>query len=225
MRVPSSREELARLIDHTILNPAATPMDVERYCREVIDYGFYSVVVNPFYVNLARQILGNRAKVGVVVGFPFGASKSVVKAKEAELAILDGADEVDMVMNIGAFKAGMLDLVKRDIRAVVKVAHEYGVVVKVIIETGYLNRDEKVKAARLVMESGADFVKTSTGYGPGGASEEDVKLLYEAVEGKIGVKAAGGIRNAQQAIAMIKAGASRIGTSHGVEVINSFKPS
>jgi deoxyribose-phosphate aldolase len=144
MKVPSSREELARLIDHTILNPAATPMDVERYCREVIDYGFYSVVVNPFYVNLARQILGNRAKVGVVVGFPFGASKSTVKAEEAELAILDGADEVDMVMNIGAFKAGMLDLVKRDIRAVVKVAHEYGVVVKVIIETGYLNRDEKV---------------------------------------------------------------------------------
>jgi len=139
------------------------------------------------------------------------------------LAILDGADEVDMVMNIGAFKAGMLDLVKRDIRAVVKVAHEYGVVVKVIIETGYLNRDEKVKAAKLVMESEADFVKTSTGYGPGGASEDDVRLLYEAVEGRIGVKAAGGIRNAQQAIAMIRAGASRIGTSHGVEVINSFK--
>ncbi|MFB6491280.1 MAG: deoxyribose-phosphate aldolase [Thermoproteus sp. AZ2] len=217
-----TKESLARLIDHTILNPAATPRDVEKYCREVLEYGFWGVVVNPVYVSYAKSIIGNRARVMAVVGFPFGSHKTSVKLAEAEAAIEDGADELDMVMNIGAFKAGLYELVERDIKAVASLAHDYGAILKAIIETGYLTPEEIVKASQLAARAGADFVKTSTGYGPRGATVEDVQLIYKAVEGRVGVKAAGGIRTAQQAIAMIKAGATRIGSSHGVDIINTL---
>ncbi len=221
--MPKTKEELARLIDHTILNPAATPKDVERYCREVLEYGFWGVMVNPFYVSYAKAIVGNRAKVMSVVGFPFGATKPSLKAQEAEAALNDGADEIDMVMNVGAFKAGLYEIVAREIKAVASVVHDYGGILKVIIETGYLTPDEIAKASLLAVESGADFVKTSTGYGPRGATVEDVAIIRKAVGDRAGVKAAGGIRTAEQAIAMIKAGANRIGSSHGVDIINTFK--
>ena len=221
--VPRSKEELAKLIDHTILSPAATPRDVERYCRETLEYGFWGVMVNPYYVSLAKAVIGNRAKVMSVVGFPFGATKPFLKAREAEAALNDGADEIDMVMNIGAFKAGLYELVEREVKAVASVVHDYGGVLKVIIETGYLTPDEIAKASRLVVDAGADFVKTSTGYGPRGATVEDVEIIRRAVGDRAGVKAAGGIRTADQAIAMIKAGANRIGSSHGVDIINTFR--
>ncbi len=221
--VPRTKEELAKLIDHTILSPAATPRDVERYCRETLEYGFWGVMVNPYYVSLAKAVIGNRAKVMSVVGFPFGATKPFLKAREAEAALNDGADEIDMVMNIGAFKAGLYEVVEREVKAVASVVHDYGGVLKVIIETGYLTPDEIAKASRLVVDAGADFVKTSTGYGPRGATVEDVEIIRRAVGDRAGVKAAGGIRTADQAIAMIKAGANRIGSSHGVDIINTFR--
>ena len=221
--VPRTKEELAKLIDHTILSPAATPRDVERYCRETLEYGFWGVMVNPYYVSLAKAVIGNRAKVMSVVGFPFGATKPFLKAREAEAALNDGADEIDMVMNIGAFKAGLYELVEREVKAVASVVHDYGGVLKVIIETGYLTPDEIAKASRLVVDAGADFVKTSTGYGPRGATVEDVEIIRRAVGDRAGVKAAGGIRTADQAITMIKAGANRIGSSHGVDIINTFR--
>lgn len=211
------------MIDHTILSPAATPRDVERYCRETLEYGFWGVMVNPYYVSLAKAVIGNRAKVMSVVGFPFGATKPFLKAREAEAALNDGADEIDMVMNIGAFKAGLYELVEREVKAVASVVHDYGGVLKVIIETGYLTPDEIAKASRLVVDAGADFVKTSTGYGPRGATVEDVEIIRRAVGDRAGVKAAGGIRTADQAITMIKAGANRIGSSHGVDIINTFR--
>lgn len=217
-----SAEDLAKLIDHTILNPAATPSDVERYCREVLTYGFWGVMVNPAYVSLAKSIIGNRAKVMSVVGFPFGATRTSVKLAEAEAAIEDGADELDMVMNIGAFKAGLYELVERDIRALAALARDYGVILKVIIETGYLTQEEIVHASKIVVKSGAHFVKTNTGYGPRGVSVEDVELIKRAVGDSVGIKAAGGIRNARQALSLIEAGATRIGSSHGVDIIKTF---
>jgi deoxyribose-phosphate aldolase len=222
MDPPKTREELARLIDHTILSPAATPQDVERYCREVLEYGFWGVMVNPSYVAYAKSVIGNRASVMSVVGFPFGATKPALKAAEAEAALNDGADEVDMVMNIGAFKAGLYEVVEREIRAVASVVHDYGGVLKVILETGYLTPEEIAKASLIAVGAGADFVKTSTGYGPRGAAVEDVEIMRRAVGDRAGVKAAGGIRSAQQALAMIKAGANRIGSSHGVDIVKTF---
>jgi len=224
MDPPKTREELARLIDHTILSPAATPQDVERYCREVLEYGFWGVMVNPSYVAYAKSVIGNRARVMSVVGFPFGATKPALKAAEAETALNDGADEVDMVMNIGAFKAGLYEVVEREIRAVASVVHDYGGVLKVILETGYLTPEEIAKASLIAVGAGADFVKTSTGYGPRGAAVEDVEIMRRAVGDRAGVKAAGGIRSAQQALAMIKAGANRIGSSHGVDIVKTFAP-
>ncbi|MEZ0247886.1 MAG: deoxyribose-phosphate aldolase [Thermoproteus sp.] len=222
MELPRSKEELARLIDHTLLNPAATPVDVEKYCREVLDYGFWAVVVNPIYVSYAKYVIGGRARVVSVVGFPFGATKPSVKIAEAEAAMNDGADEIDVVMNIGAFKAGRYELVEREVRSVASVVHDYGGILKVIIETAYLTREEIAKASRIVVDAGADFVKTNTGYGPRGATVEDVEVIRSAVGDRAGIKAAGGIRTAEQALAMIKAGATRIGTSRGVDVINSW---
>jgi deoxyribose-phosphate aldolase len=147
-----------------------------------------------------------------------------MKAAEAEAALNDGADEVDMVMNIGAFKAGLYEVVEREIRAVASVVHDYGGVLKVILETGYLTPEEIAKASLIAVGAGADFVKTSTGYGPRGAAVEDVEIMRRAVGDRAGVKAAGGIRSAQQALAMIKAGANRIGSSHGVDIVKTFAP-
>ncbi|WP_297510731.1 deoxyribose-phosphate aldolase [Thermococcus sp.] len=218
----SERIDIAKYIDHTNLKPYATKDDIIRLCDEAIKYGFYAVCVNPYRVKLAKEYLHERkadVKVASVIGFPLGATPTEVKVFEAKKALEDGADELDMVINIGALKDGDYDYVEKDIEEVVKVAHEKGAKVKVIIETCYLTEEEKVKACELAKEAGADFVKTSTGFGTGGATVEDVRLMRKVVGPDMGVKAAGGIRTYEQALAMIKAGANRIGTSSGVRIV------
>ncbi len=215
----TTREQLAKMIDHTLLRSDTTVEDIRKLCDEAKTYGFYAVCVFPTYIQLAAKYLyGTDIKVCTVVGFPFGANASEVKAFEASSAIRDGVQEIDMVMNIGAFKSSDYDAVKRDIKAVVDAADDK--VVKVIIETGLLTDEEKTKACQLVKEAGAHFVKTSTGF-YGGATVHDVKLMRRAF-GE-GVKASGGIRTWKDAIALIKAGATRIGTSTGVAIVQSME--
>ena len=215
------KEQLAKLIDHTLLKPDATKDDIKRLCEEAKKYGFWSVCVNPTYVSLATDILGETdVKVCSVVGFPLGANTPEVKALEAERAVNDGASEIDMVMNIGALKSRDYELVKEDIRKVVERAQaRKNTVVKVIIEAGLLTDDEKVLACRLVKESGADFVKTSTGFNAPGATVHDVKLMRSVVGSDFGVKASGGIRTYHDAAKLVEAGANRIGTSSGIAII------
>jgi deoxyribose-phosphate aldolase len=216
-----SRVQLAKLIDSTLVKVTATKGEVERLCREAVQYGFGCVVVNPVYVRLAASILrGTDVRVGSTVGFLFGVSLLDVKALEAARAVEDGACELDMVMNLSAFKSGDYELVKRDIEAVTALKRRFsGLIVKVIIETPLLTSEEKVMACKIVKEAGADFVKTSTGLFGGGATVEDVKLMRQVVGKGFGVKAAGGIRTYADAVAMIEAGANRIGTSTAVAVI------
>jgi deoxyribose-phosphate aldolase len=210
--------QLASLIDHTLLKPDAMPEAIERLCREAAEYGFASVCVNPGnVVRAARLLRGTRVNVCTVIGFPLGATTSLAKAFEARDAVAGGADELDMVLNVGALKAGDETLVSRDIRAVVEAAD--GRVVKVILETGLLTEEEKVRACLLVKEAGAAFVKTSTGFGPGGATVEDVQLMRRTVGPDFGVKASGGIRDRETAERMVAAGAIRLGTSSGVGII------
>lgn len=207
---------LAKYIDHTILKAVATKQDVTKLCAEAAQYGFASVCVNPFWVRLCADLLkGSGVKVCTVIGFPLGANASKVKAFEAELAIKEGADEVDMVINIGALKSGMLDVVKEDIAAVREASK--GKTLKVIIETSYLTEEEKKTVCKICAECGVDFVKTSTGFSDAGAKAEDVKLMAEA--SGLAVKASGGIRSKEDALKMIEAGASRLGTSAGVKIV------
>jgi len=215
-----SREKLAKMIDFTLLKPNATKEEMLSFLNTAKEYGFIAVCVNPCYVPLAAQVLkGTGIKVCTVVGFPLGANTSATKVFEAKDAIDNGADEVDMVLNISALKSGDYGLVRDDIRSVVEVAHARGVVTKVIIETAYLTENEKVKACELAVEAGADFVKTSTGFGPEGAKLEDVRLMRKVVGSKVGVKAAGGIGTFSDALKMIEAGANRIGASRGIEIL------
>ncbi|MGE5554109.1 MAG: deoxyribose-phosphate aldolase [Betaproteobacteria bacterium] len=210
--------DLAKLIDHTLLKPDATPEAIARLCGEAAEYGFASVCVNPGNVALAAALLrGSEVKVCTVIGFPLGATTPLAKAFEARDAVANGADELDMVLNVGALKAGDEALVARDIRAVVEAAG--GRLVKVILETGLLTEEEKVRACLLAKEAGAGFVKTSTGFGPGGATVEDVRLMRQAVGPDFGVKASGGIRDRVTAERMVAAGATRLGTSSGVAII------
>jgi deoxyribose-phosphate aldolase len=221
-----NREKMASFIDHTLLRPHATKNQIINLCKEAMNFGFWSVCVNPSYVSLASKILKNsKVKICSVIGFPLGASTAEVKAFEAVKAINDGANEIDMVINLGALKSGDYELVKRDILAVVKKAKDTQkkVIVKVIIETGLLSEDEKVLACNLVKESGADFVKTSTGINSTGATVQDVKLLRKTVGPMFGVKASGGIRTYVDAINLIKAGATRLGTSSGLAIIKEIK--
>ncbi|NJE01951.1 deoxyribose-phosphate aldolase [Thermococcus sp. JdF3] len=218
----ADRIDIAGYIDHTNLKPYATADDIRKLCDEAVEYGFYAVCVNPYRVKLAREYLrekGADVKVASVIGFPLGATPTEVKVFEAERALDDGADELDMVINIGALKDGDYEYVRKDIAEVVRVAHERGAKVKVIIETCYLTEEEKVKACELAKEAGADFVKTSTGFGTGGATVEDVRLMRKVVGSEMGVKAAGGIRTYEQAVAMVEAGATRIGTSSGIKIV------
>jgi len=213
-----TRNQLAAMIDHTLLKPTATTRDIRQLCIEAMAEGFAAVCVNPAHVAYAAKILaGSRVAVCTVIGFPLGATTPSVKKKEAEEAVRNGAREVDMVINIGALKEGNYDLVVADIRGVVEAVTALlpGGLVKVIIETGYLNHGEKITACRLVRQAGAHYVKTSTGFGPGGATVEDVKLLRENLPPEMGVKASGGIRTTGQALALIEAGAARLGTSAG----------
>ncbi len=211
---------LARYIEHTLLRPDATVAQVERLSAEARKYGFYAVCVNGCYIEPARLWLaGSGVKVATVIGFPLGAMLSWAKAAEVRLALAAGADELDMVMNIGWLKSARFDAVRDDIAAVVAAAA--GRPVKVIIETALLTTEEKETAARLVVDSGAAFVKTSTGFLGPGATVEDVKLLAQVTGGRIGVKASGGIRDLATARALIAAGATRLGTSSGVAIVEA----
>jgi deoxyribose-phosphate aldolase len=214
-------KEIAKYIDHTLLRPDATVEQVTKLCQEAKEFGFASVCVNPYHVRHSASLLrGSSVKVCTVIGFPLGANVSETKALEARRAIRDGATEVDMVINIGALKSGQDDVVYRDIRAVVDAAMDGGALCKVILETSLLNDDEKTRGCLAARRARADFVKTATGFGPGGATAEDVALMSRAVSGtKMGVKASGGIRNWQDAEQMIRAGATRIGASAGVRIV------
>jgi deoxyribose-phosphate aldolase len=210
---------IAQVIDHTLLKPEVTEEEIRRLCDEGKRYGFASVCVNPIWVGLCADWLrGSGVKVCTVSGFPLGANKPEVKAKEAEMAIQDGADEIDMVANIGALRSGDFGWVEEDIKAV-RHATGKGKILKVIIETAVLTNEEKIRATQIIMACGANFVKTSTGFGYNGATVEDVMLLKKVVVDKIKIKASGGIRDYNTAVELIKAGASRIGTSSGVKIV------
>jgi len=217
-----SREELAKMIDSTNVKATATKDEIEKLCKEATRYGFRCAVVNPVYVTFAAKLLeGTDVKVCSTVGFPFGVSLSEIKALEAVKAVENGAEELDMVINLSALKSGDYNAVKQDIAAVMDVKRlSKEIIVKVIIETVYLTKDEKIIACKLVKEAGADFVKTSTGLFGKGATIEDVKLMRETVGKNMGIKAAGGIRTYNDAIALIEAGANRIGTSTATAIIN-----
>lgn len=216
------KSEMAAMIDHTMLKPEATDEQIIKVCREARENKFASVCINPSYVKLAReQLKSSGVKVCTVIGFPLGANDTRVKSYEAKIAIEDGANEVDMVINVGKLKAKDYEYVKNDIKAVVNEAKGKALA-KVIIETCLLTDEEKVKVCKLAMEAGADFVKTSTGFNKGGATFEDVKLMYETVAPKLKVKASGGIRTTEDAIKMIEAGASRIGASASISIINGL---
>jgi len=217
-----SVREIAALIDHTLLKPQATKADIRRLCQEARLYGFATVCVNPYWVSLAAsELAGSSVQVAAVAGFPLGANTTAIKAAETEAVIAAGAREVDMVLNIGELCAGNLDAVQADIAAVVAAAHARGALVKVILETALLADDQKIAACNISKQSGADFVKTSTGFSTHGATVHDVTLMRRAVGPEIGVKASGGVRSLADLEAMRAAGANRIGTSSGVQILET----
>ncbi len=217
--IPADRS-LAGMIDHTLLKPETTPDQIAQLCYEARKHGFASVCVNPTHVKLCAELLkGSAVKVCTVIGFPLGATPPEVKAFEAGQAIDEGASEIDMVINIGAIKARDYEMAVRDVRAVVRASHANAALVKVIIEAALLTDEEKIAACLIAKEAGADFVKTSTGFGPGGATAADVALMRKVVGPGMGVKAAGGIRNLADAQKLIEAGATRIGASAGVKIV------
>ena len=213
-----NRAELARLIDHTELHAYATQVDIAELCDEAVAHGFAAVAVNPAWVSYcAKRLAGAGVAISSTAGFPLGANTARVKVEEAREAVKNGATEVDMVINVGALKSGFPRYVEREIAAVVEAVKNTPV--KVILETSYLTAEEKVAVCEMSVRAGAAFVKTSTGFGHAGATVEDVQLMAKAVNGQIGVKAAGGIRSYGDALAMVNAGATRIGTSAGVEIL------
>ena len=215
---------VATMIDHTLLKPDATGKEIQALCREAAEYRFASVCVNPTWVaECARLLRGTPVKVCSVVGFPLGASTPDTKHYETRRAIFDGAQEIDMVINIGALKSGDLRLAERDIEAVTAPCREASVLSKVIIEAALLTGDEKITACTLAKAAGADYVKTSTGFGPGGATAADVALMRRVVGDEMGVKAAGGVRDLEGLKAMVAAGATRIGASAGVRIVQESK--
>ena len=218
-----NKKDLARMIDHTILKADATEMEVEKLCTEALEYNFASVCINPSMVEKAANMLkGSDVKVCTVIGFPLGATTTEVKAFETEDVIKKGATEVDMVINIGKLKEGNIEYVKKDIEAVVNAAKGKALT-KVIIETFLLTDEEKVTACKLSKEAGADFVKTSTGFSTGGATASDIKLMRETVGPDLGVKASGGVRSLEDAMAMIENGATRIGASASIAICEGTK--
>ncbi len=212
--------DIARMIDHTLLKPDATQDQIAQLCYEARKYGFAAVCINPSYVKLCSQLLqGSPVHVCTVVGFPLGATPPEVKAYEAQQAIDDGATEIDMVINVGAMKSKDYALVERDIATVARASHTGGAILKVIIEAALLTDEEKVIACQLAKAAGAEYVKTSTGFGPSGATVNDVALMRRAVGPAMGIKAAGGIKSYDDAKAMVAAGATRIGASAGVKIL------
>jgi deoxyribose-phosphate aldolase len=215
---------VAAMIDHTLLKPDATRQQIEELCREAAQFRFATVCVNPTWVGLCAQLLsGSGVGVCSVVGFPLGATTADVKRYETQRAIFDGAREIDMVINVGALKSGDLRVVERDIEAVVSPCRECDTLSKVIIEAALLTDDEKVTACTLAKAAGADYVKTSTGFGPGGATAADVALMRRVVGTEMGVKAAGGVRDLESVNAMIAAGATRVGASAGVKIVQQAR--
>jgi deoxyribose-phosphate aldolase len=216
--------DLAGMIDHTLLKPDATRAEIETLCREAVEFGFASVCVNPTWVTTcARLVRGTRVVVCSVVGFPLGANSADTKQYETRRAIFDGAREIDMVINVGALKSGDLYLVEQDIRAVTSACREASVISKVIVETALLTDEEKVTACTLAKAAAADFVKTSTGFGPGGATAADVALMRKVVGEDMGIKASGGVRTLESVKAMVAAGATRIGASAGVRIVQQSR--
>ncbi len=215
-------QKLAQIIDYAVLKADTASDDVDRACQEAMKYHFAAVCVNPSYVLLAAKLLhGSGVKVCAVVGFPLGASISTVKAIEARNALLNGADEIDMVLNIGALKSGESELVDEEVQMVRNVTE--GHVLKVILETCLLTREEKVRACEIAISRGVNFIKTSTGFSKSGATIEDIKLIRKVVGIEMGVKASGGIETAEQAYVLLEAGATRIGTSRAVEIVSGDK--
>ncbi|ALO67757.1 2-deoxyribose-5-phosphate aldolase [Arthrobacter alpinus] len=213
-------EELASYIDHTLLAPEASHADIVRLCKEAAEHHFKSVCVNPIWVEAAKKaLLGTGVLTCTVVGFPLGTHNTDVKVFEARGATMDGADEIDMVINIASARALNKDALVSDISAVAEVVHEADSLLKVIIETSLLSDDEKILACQAALEAGADFVKTSTGFNGGGATAQDVALMRETVGPDLGVKASGGVRTREKALEMIAAGATRIGTSSGIAIV------
>jgi len=216
----SQGQSVARIIDHTLLKPEATAADIRKVCEEAKQYGFASVCTNAYWVPLvAAELAGSPVKVCAVIGFPLGAGATEAKAAEASIAIRAGAQEIDMVMNVGELRGGNNHAVEEDIRAVVKVAHAQDAIVKVILETALLEDAEKILACKLARKAGADFVKTSTGFSSGGATVEDIALMRETVGPEMGVKASGGIRTLAEVNKMMAAGATRIGASASVKIV------
>jgi len=217
-----TKRQLERMIDSTNLRPDATTEDIKKLCRDAKKYNFASVCVNPCFVSLAADLLISvEVKVCCAIGFPLGAATPESKVFEAKDAVRNGADEIDMVINIGALKDKKYEIVKKEIKDIVDVVGK--VVVKVIIETCYLTDEEKIKACLIAKEAGAHFVKTSTGFGPKGATAEDVALMRKTVGPNMGIKASGGIRTVDDAVKMINAGANRIGTSRAVEIVEGIE--
>ncbi len=222
--------DLAKMIDHTLLTATTNVHDIKKLCQEALKYKFTTVCVNPIFVPMCVKLLrGSSVKVATVIGFPLGANSTEAKTYQTRQVVKQGAQEIDMVMNLGAFKSGAFDLVRTDIKAVVDAAKVsalgHGVLIKVIIETCYLTDEEIVKACTLAVEGNADFVKTSTGFGPAGAKIEHVSLMRKTVGREVGVKASGGIRTFQDAVDLLDAGANRIGTSSGVFLVTGKKQS
>lgn len=213
---------IAQYIEHTNVSPIATRKDIEKLCQEAKKYNFYAVCVSPMYVSLAKKNLSKtNIAIVCVVGFPHGSSPTESKVIEVKKAVSHGADEIDMTMNIQAFKDKNYDYVYDDIRAVIKAAKAK--VVKVIIQVGYLTKDEIKKAARIVERADANFIKTGTGYGPRDVRISDVRTIYQTLKGSTGIKASGGIHTCQKALSMIRAGADRIGTSHSVKIMRTWE--
>jgi deoxyribose-phosphate aldolase len=218
MEYSMKKEQLAAMIDHTLLKPNAVEGDIQKLCREAKEHHFWSVCVNSTWVAAVKQLLaGSSVKVCSVVGFPLGAMSTEAKQAETRFAVRDGADEIDMVINVGFLKSGKFDAVQEDIAAVKSACD--GRVLKVIIETCLLDEEEKQRACRLAVQGGADYVKTSTGFSTGGAVESDVALMRKNIPPAMGLKASGGVRTYEDAVKMINAGATRIGTSNGITII------
>ena len=222
--LPKTSRQVAALIDHTLLKPEVTRKDIDRICGEAILRRFASVCVNPVFVPRVAAKLGDTpVKTCAVIGFPLGANLTATKVAEAKAAIREGAQELDMVIHVGALKAGDDELVAADIHAVVAAAHAGKAICKVIIETCLLLEEEKERASRIAVEAGADFVKTSTGFSTGGATLGDVALIRKVVGPKVGVKASGGVRSLEDLLKMLQAGATRIGTSSGVKLVEEAR--
>ena len=216
-----NRKDIAELIDHTLLRPDASYLDIKRLCEEALQFGFYSVCINPCFIKMAKELLkDSNVRVATVIGFPLGMTLTEVKVYEAMNALLLGADEIDIAINIGALKSGDWETVRKDISDVIMATK--GLIHKTIIETCYLDDNEKTRAVEIALEAGSEFIKTSTGFGPLGARVRDIRLIKSIVGDAAGIKAAGGIRTFKQVLSMLKAGATRIGTSAGVRIVREI---